>query len=204
MHWFDLNNGLAVSSSRIQRSTNGGQSWSTVTTSAGYEAIDFRDALHGVVDVFSTGAAITSDGGATWTTTPLPIQGFISDVAMTPTGFVVAGDSNDVLGYDTGEAVAAPVVAPAAETRVLAVWPNPLRAGRAGELHFRAPSGKTGFVEARLYDVGGRLIASGPVDASSTSGTLTVDTNHVRPGVLFLELRGVHGEKMSAKVAVLR
>lgn len=209
MHWFDETHGLVVGGNRIQRTTDGGGSWTTVSSSAGYEAIDFRDPLHGVADVFGNGAVLTSDGGATWTPVLLPLPGYISDVAMTPTGFLVSTGSNGILGYDTGEgAVVAPVIARASDAHDgLVAWPNPVRAGQTSELRFRLEGERASGpspVEARLYDVAGRLVARAPLDAGARGGTLSLSAAGLRPGVMFLEVRGAHGEKLGAKIAVLR
>jgi len=87
----------AASAARVLRSSDGGRTWAIATTplsagpSAGIFSIAFRDALYGIVvggDYKKEGeaidnAAVTSDGGATWT--PVRgLSGFRSAVAYVP------------------------------------------------------------------------------------------------------------------------
>jgi photosystem II stability/assembly factor-like uncharacterized protein len=88
---------IGTSVSRVLRSTDGGRSWAVSTTplatgsSAGIFSIAFRDARHGVVvggDYRKEGeavdnAAITSDGGQTWTLVK-GLSGFRSVVSYVP------------------------------------------------------------------------------------------------------------------------
>ena len=87
----------AAATARVLRSTDGGRTWTVAATplragpSAGIFSVAFRDAQHGIVvggdykveDGAIDNAAITSDGGQTWT----PVQGlsgFRSVVAYVP------------------------------------------------------------------------------------------------------------------------
>ncbi len=222
MHWMDENTGFAVNSSRVQRTTNGGSLWTTVANGAGDEAIDFRDALHGVVDDFPNGARITTNGGSTWTPIALPMPGFISDVAAIADGFLVIGSTTSILGWD---ADAAPVgvesdLVSRGDGAPLRVWPNPLRIGTTPTLRFGVPGAPAGAassvpgtpgsggvfvpIEARLYDVTGRLLGRTPRAATESIHSLSLESVDLRPGVVFLELRDVNGRRSAHKIAVIR
>jgi photosystem II stability/assembly factor-like uncharacterized protein len=73
MHWFDENVGLVVNFTRVQRTTNGGGSWSTVLSGPTGIGIDFLDALHGVTCSYDNTVATTTDGGVTWTPGVVPM-----------------------------------------------------------------------------------------------------------------------------------
>lgn len=107
----------AAARSRVLRSTDGGNTWSIADTplasgpSSGAFSIAFRDAQHGVVvggDYKKEGeagdhAAITSDGGATWTLRPL--SGFRSVVAPVPAArgsWIAVGPSGADISTDDG------------------------------------------------------------------------------------------------------
>ena len=87
----------AASEARVLRSSDGGRTWAVAKTpldagpSAGIFSIAFSDATHGIVvggdykaeSVAGNNAAITTDGGATWT--PMKgLSGFRSVVAYVP------------------------------------------------------------------------------------------------------------------------
>jgi photosystem II stability/assembly factor-like uncharacterized protein len=73
--WFGTN------ASRIYRSTNGGATWSSATTTAiNSYALWFNDALNGVAGFSDGSAAVTADGGATWLPVVLPGTGTIYGV----------------------------------------------------------------------------------------------------------------------------
>lgn len=88
---------IGTSRSRVLRSTDGGRTWSAATTplatgsSAGIFSIAFRDAQHGIVvggdyrkeAEAVDNAAITSDGGRTWTLVK-GLSGFRSVVSYVP------------------------------------------------------------------------------------------------------------------------
>ena len=88
---------IGTSVSRVLRSTDGGKSWAVASTpvatgsSAGIFSIAFRDAQHGIVvggdyrkeAEAIDNAAITSDGGKTWTLVK-GLSGFRSVVAHVP------------------------------------------------------------------------------------------------------------------------
>lgn len=90
---------FATTKSRVVRSTDGGRSWTVHQTpiatgeATGIFSVAFRDTRHGVVvggnysQERATGAhaAVTSDGGVTWTLVPAPgVGGFRSAVAWLP------------------------------------------------------------------------------------------------------------------------
>jgi photosystem II stability/assembly factor-like uncharacterized protein len=211
MVWLDENTGIVVSLDAVQRTTNGGASWSTISASGG-EAVDFLDAQLGVTSSFQGAASMTTDGGATWTQIALPISDYIADVAMVSTGFLAAGGSNSIVGFDDGShPVAAPEIASPAAVRAasLVVWPNPVRIREASALHFRIEGAwlagsRSVVTEVRLYDVGGRLLARAPLAPAERSGSLAIDAARLSPGVVFLEFRGGAGDRISGKVAVIR
>lgn len=108
---------FATGAGRVLRTTDGGRSWSVSTTplvtgpSAGIFSIAFRDDLHGVVvggdykqeAAMSANAALTSDGGATWTLTRSP-RGYRSVVAVGAGGtrLVAAGPTGVDVSDDRG------------------------------------------------------------------------------------------------------
>ncbi len=87
----------AASAARVLRSSDGGRTWAVATTpllagpSSGIFSTAFRDALHGIIvggdykkESEAIGnAAVTSDGGATWTLVK-GLSGFRSAVAYLP------------------------------------------------------------------------------------------------------------------------
>ncbi len=90
---------IGTTRSRVLRSADGGRTWTVATTplangaAAGIFSIAFRDAQHGVVvggdyqkeRQAIDNAAVTSDGGATWTlVTDRGLSGFRSVVAWVP------------------------------------------------------------------------------------------------------------------------
>jgi photosystem II stability/assembly factor-like uncharacterized protein len=202
MHWFSATEGIVVGN-QIQRTTNGGGSWATVS-SDGDAAVDFFDEERGVVDDFQGSVRTTTDGGATWTPVPIPTSGFLSDVASTATGFLIAGKSNSILGFDENDAPVAVHELPP-RSGSFAVWPNPIRIGETRTLFFRTMHGRGGSgaapLEARLYDAAGRLMWRAPL--SSNEGRITLDSS-VPAGVMFLELRWPDGERQGRKVLVVR
>lgn len=109
---------IGTSVSRVLRSTDGGRTWSAATTpvatgsSAGIFSIAFRDTSHGIVvggdyrkesDAVDN-AAITSDGGKTWTAVK-GLSGFRSVVAYLPgaaTTLVAIGPQGADMSTDDG------------------------------------------------------------------------------------------------------
>ncbi|MEK9138038.1 MAG: FlgD immunoglobulin-like domain containing protein, partial [Bacteroidota bacterium] len=74
--WFGTDN------SRIYRTTNGGVTWSSSpTTAVNSYAVWFNDTQNGVAAFTDGSSARSSDGGATWTTVPLPGTGTCYGVA---------------------------------------------------------------------------------------------------------------------------
>jgi hypothetical protein len=59
-------------------------------------------------------------------------------------------------------------------------------------------------VEARLYDVSGRLRARIPFERVAAGGSIALDAVDLSPGVVFLELRMPDGERSTHKVTVIR
>ena len=207
MHWFDVNEGIVVGGSLVQRTTDGGTHWTTVSIGMGYGAIDFFDAVHGIVDAFPHDAGITTDGGVTWTRVPLPLAGFVSDVATLGERFYVLGDANSILGVDTNAPpVAVHEIAPGASDRALAMWPNPLRAGVSRTLFFRASEDPTGLApwEARIYDLRGRMLAQQRVMMNAREGRVSLENVVLFPGVVFVQIRTENGAAVTRKLTVLR
>jgi photosystem II stability/assembly factor-like uncharacterized protein len=110
---------FGTSASRVLRTADGGRTWSVAVTplatgpSAGIFSVAFRDARHGIVvggdyrkeAERSDNAAVTRDGGATWTLVR-GLSGFRSAVAYlpgatTPT-LVAVGPSGADVSYDDG------------------------------------------------------------------------------------------------------
>ena len=203
-YWLDDSVGFVVNGYNLFRTTNGGGSWENMGGAG--EAVDFLDAMHGVASGWPNSALLTSDGGATWTPMSIPIPGYIADAAMVPTGFLVCSSSNSIVGFDTGLGpVAIPEIAsaPGDEAR-LVVWPNPLRIGETSALSFRVDGAVNAALEARLYDVAGRLLARSPLEATARTGSLPLLSTKLMPGVVFLQIRSVDGSTTSSKVAVIR
>jgi len=110
---------IGTSVGRVLRSTDGGRTWSAATTpiatgpSAGIFSIAFRDNDHGIVvggdyrkeSEAVDNAAITSDGGKTWTAVK-GLSGFRSVVAYLPgaaTTLVAIGPQGADLSTDDGQ-----------------------------------------------------------------------------------------------------
>jgi len=108
----------AAGEARVLRSTDGGRTWTVSKTplnagpSAGIFSIAFSDAQHGIVvggdykaeTVAGNNAAITADGGTTWTATK-GLSGFRSVVAYVPgsaASVVAVGPSGTDVSTDSG------------------------------------------------------------------------------------------------------
>ena len=109
----------AASEARVLRSSDGGRTWAVARTpldagpSAGIFSIAFSDAMHGIVvggdykaeSVAGNNAALTTDGGATWT--PMKgLAGFRSVVAYLPgngASLVAVGPSGTDVSRDRGK-----------------------------------------------------------------------------------------------------
>jgi photosystem II stability/assembly factor-like uncharacterized protein len=109
----------AASEARVLRSSDGGRSWAASRTpldagpSAGIFSIAFSDATHGIVvggdykaeSALSNNAALTTDGGATWT--PMKgLSGFRSVVAYLPgngASIVAVGPAGTDVSMDRGK-----------------------------------------------------------------------------------------------------
>jgi photosystem II stability/assembly factor-like uncharacterized protein len=109
----------AASEARVLRSSDGGRTWALSKTSldagpsAGIFSIAFSDATHGLVvggdykaeTVAGNNAALTADGGATWTTMK-GLSGFRSAVAYVPGSaelIVAVGPSGTDVSTDRGQ-----------------------------------------------------------------------------------------------------
>ncbi len=93
---------------RIFRSNDGGRSWTVTETplrggaSAGIYSVDFRDARHGVIvggdfadeDNGADAAAVSRDGGRTWSLSDGPVTGYRSGVAYVNGRAVIAVGPN--------------------------------------------------------------------------------------------------------------
>ncbi len=109
----------AASEARVLRSSDGGRTWALSRTpldagpSAGIFSIAFSDATHGIVvggdykaeSAVSNNAALTTDGGATWT--PMKgLSGFRSVVAYVPgdgASIVAVGPTGSDVSTDRGK-----------------------------------------------------------------------------------------------------
>ena len=109
----------AASEARVLRSSDGGRTWALSRTpldagpSAGIFSIAFSDATHGIVvggdykaeSAVSNNAALTTDGGATWT--PMKgLSGFRSVVAYLPgdgASIVAVGPAGTDVSTDRGK-----------------------------------------------------------------------------------------------------
>jgi photosystem II stability/assembly factor-like uncharacterized protein len=113
----------AASESRVLRSSDGGRTWALAGTplasgpSSGIFSIAFADPLHGIVvggdykaeSAMSDNAAVTADGGATWTLVK-GLSGFRSAVAYQPANastIVAVGPSGADVSRDGGKTWAA-------------------------------------------------------------------------------------------------
>jgi photosystem II stability/assembly factor-like uncharacterized protein len=109
----------AASEARVLRSSDGGRTWALSKTpldagpSAGIFSIAFSDAMHGIVvggdykaeDVAGHNAALSTDGGATWTAMK-GLSGFRSAVAYVPgsgESIVAVGPSGTDVSTDRGQ-----------------------------------------------------------------------------------------------------
>ena len=109
----------AASESRVLHSSDGGRTWSLAKTplasgpSAGIFSIAFADATHGIVvggdykaeSAISDNAAVTSDGGASWTLVK-GLSGFRSVVAYRPgdaKSIVAVGPAGTDISTDGGK-----------------------------------------------------------------------------------------------------
>jgi photosystem II stability/assembly factor-like uncharacterized protein len=109
----------AASEARVLRSSDGGRTWALSKTpldagpSAGIFSIAFSDATHGIVvggdykaeAVAGNNAALTADGGATWTAMK-GLSGFRSAVAYvpgSPASIVAVGPSGTDVSSDRGK-----------------------------------------------------------------------------------------------------
>jgi len=105
---------------RLLRSQDGGRTWEVSTTplaagpSAGIFSVAFRDAAHGIVvggdykkeSEGEGNAAVTTDGGATWTLVKGPgLRGFRSAVAYVPTtpSLIAVGPKGADYSSDDGQ-----------------------------------------------------------------------------------------------------
>jgi hypothetical protein len=207
LHWFSLNEGLIVGDSRVQRTTSGGASWQVVSTTVGYDAIDFFDVSRGVASAFAHDVGVTTDGGATWTRIAVPMDGFISDVAAVGDDFYALGGSNAIVGGDQdGPPVAAGEISPPQSAAFdLVIWPNPLRAGVARFLHFGwRDAAIAAPMEARLYDVSGRLLVRERIPVGARERSLSLEGVKLLPGVVFLQVHSEGGRVVSGKATVVR
>jgi photosystem II stability/assembly factor-like uncharacterized protein len=109
----------AAAVSRVLRSTDGGRTWAAASTplaagpSAGIFSVAFRDAQHGIVvggdyrkeSEAIDNAAITSDGGRTWTKVS-GLSGFrsvVSHVPGTPSSWMAVGPQGADQSTDDGK-----------------------------------------------------------------------------------------------------
>jgi photosystem II stability/assembly factor-like uncharacterized protein len=207
LHWLNVDVGIVVGDSRVQRTTNGGASWQTVSTTVGHDAIDFFDETRGVASAFQHDAGVTTDGGSTWTRIAVPMDGFISDVVAVGDDFYALGGSNSIVGGEQdGPPVAAGEISPPQSAAPdLVIWPNPLRAGAARFLHFGwNEAAGAAPLEARLYDVSGRLLVRERIPAGAREGNLSLEGVKLSPGVVFLRVHSEGGRVVSGKATVMR
>jgi hypothetical protein len=165
MHWMDAQTGVVASFDGVSRTTNGGQSWTTVLHEAVY-SLDFRDPLHGYAgSYFSPVIWATSDGGITWESIITPWEGEPYKITAVADGFFLCGGGSVIMGAREagtsgipggGGTAGAPPVAGQLAVRV---WPNPAPAKLpSGGLTFGIESPVAGPIDLRIYELNGRLV----------------------------------------------
>jgi photosystem II stability/assembly factor-like uncharacterized protein len=160
MVWFDEENGVVAGFDGICRTTDGGQTWSTVLVTP-ILSLDFRDDLHGFgSSYFYPGIWATEDGGQHWEHVDTPWEGAPYDIHAIDRGFAICGNGSVVVLGREGGSTGIPggeTIPPVTRLRV-SVWPNPSAGPEREPLVFGIQSPVPGPVEIRLYDVAGRLV----------------------------------------------
>jgi PKD repeat protein len=100
IHPTDPNTLLAVGSNGIWRTTNGGTSWTVVSTATGFKDAEFHPTNPSIVYAAGTSFRRSTDGGVTWNAVSIPLSG-INRIAIgvTPANpnyvYLLASDNND-------------------------------------------------------------------------------------------------------------
>ncbi len=225
MHWHDAQNGIVIGDSRIQRTTNGGASWTTVVGDGGWAALDFRDPLHGVATELDEAVRLTTDGGATWARQALPAITFLADVVATPDGYIVVGDTSQILGWsDSVASVESPSESDAgplggipphrggpSDARGCIFWPNPYTVSARSGLSFRAERADAEIRDAVFFDPNGRRLGHGNVTLDGAAGTpgftqgrISLADVRLPSGSVRIELHDVRGNRYAGTILIIR
>ncbi len=185
----------------IQKTTDGGETWSTIQIGDAAATLSFADANTGWVAGYQgpycipvCGIARTTNGGATW----MGQTSFTTDTYFGAIDFVntsvgtVVGPNGLILHTVTGgeSVVDVPPAEPMAAPRLLRSAPNPF-AHSVGIDFFVPPGGRYSL---EIFDVAGRLVRtvqSGTAGAEAQSATwdgVDAGGHRAAPGVYFLRL----------------
>lgn len=211
---YALMNGLGTPGQKVFRTTDLGVTWTNVT--GNLPDVPLADLVPHPADDdrlylgAETGCFRTTDGGATWSMwqTGLPSAALVTDLAWVdaPGAFrIVAGTYGRgmwIRDTDAPGATDAPLAAaPASGGPVLhPAAPNPF--AEATSLAFTLP--RAGHVALRLFDVGGRLVAT-LVDTDLAAGLhrVRVDAAPLAAGAYFARLETADGVR-SRRIVRLR
>jgi photosystem II stability/assembly factor-like uncharacterized protein len=224
MHWHDAQNAVVVGDFQISRTTNGGTSWTT-PASGGWAGLDFRDPSYGVATELDGAVRITTDGGATWTRQVLPTDSFLADVVATPDGFLIVGDTSEILGWSDGvasvespsagndEHMGSPLRHPGgpSDARGCIFWPNPCTATAAREISFRAEGTGAAIHDAAFFDPTGRRLGHGLVTLDRAAGTtgfaqgrISLEGVRLPSGSVRVEMRDSQGNRYAGTILIIR
>jgi hypothetical protein len=185
LHFLNANTGYVAGASNgfgiIMMTTDGGANWTTQTSGVFDElnSLQFVGGFTGGVAVGISGTILrTTDGGANWL---LQFSGTGEDLYSvhfpTPNGGHAVGDSGTILfGYP-------PLKISAGEL-------SRARLGFANNGYFRYELSRSGRVQARLFDLRGRM-ALNLLDAAQEAGAhrLRLSSGNLAPGAYFLDFR---------------
>ncbi len=223
MHWHDLQNAIVVGDFQIQRTTNGGVNWTTPAP-GGWAGLDFRDPSYGVATELDGAVRVTTDGGATWVRQALPSTSFLADVVATSDGYLVVGDSNQILGWSDG---LASVESPGAgddgspggprrhlrgpaDARGCVFWPNPYTVDRASGIAFRAEGAGAAIRDAVFFNPTGRRLGQAAVTLDGAAGTpgftqgrIAIAGLRLPSGSVRIELRDAQGNRYAGTILIV-
>lgn len=192
----------AASSSGLYASTNGGASWTRVTTAFGSstDAVISSDGLSLVVGTSTQGIWKWEN----WTGAPVLITttpSAITTLYDSPNLYLYAGTPASSVWrsyYGTGTHGSSSAAVPGF---ALSVHPNPASSGMAS-VSFSLPS--TGVVSISLFDVTGRLAGSVSCQLLSEGAhSVPISTASLSPGVYFARLEHL-GESSTVRMVVTR
>jgi photosystem II stability/assembly factor-like uncharacterized protein len=206
MYWSDANTGVVGGFAGICRTTNGGQSWTQVLADE-VTKIDFRDALHGFASsYFSPLVWATTNGGITWELVPTPWEGAPYSLAVTATGFAVAGLGSTILVAQEPGTTGLPDVGaspPVVAGNRVRVWPNPSHGRASTPLAFSITSPTAGPVAFRIFDAAGRLAASHTARTEAGATTIPWQLRSLPSGIYLIDARLPDGRSAEGRMVVL-